>query len=329
MIEPDGPPFLDAATVTRLLPMADAIDALEFALRQGLDPSADPGRTIVPVPAGQILLMPSATPLPPAPPYAGVKLVTVAPGNAERGLPRIQGVYLLLDGQTLVPLAIVDGIALTSLRTPAVSAVAVRHLADAAAHRLVIFGTGPQAWGHVEAIRQIRPIEHVGVVGRRADRVMSFVKRCRAAGLAADPASPGAVAEADIVCCCTTARQPLFDSARLASHATVVAIGSHEPDAREVDEDLVRAATTVVEARSVALREAGDIVQAIQLGARTAASLATLDELVRGTVAVAPDRPRLFKSTGMAWEDLVTASALYQRWLEREGGAAGGLDSPR
>ena len=319
-----GIPFLDAATVTRLLPMADAIDALELALRQDLDPEADPPRTIVPVPAGQILLMPSATPR-----YAGVKLVTVAPGNAERGLPRIQGVYLLLDGQTLAPLAIVDGAALTSLRTPAVSAVAVRHLAVAAAHRLVIFGTGPQAWGHLEAIRQIRPITHVGVVGRRGDQVMSFVNRCRAAGLTADPASPDAVAEADIVCCCTTARQPLFDSARLASRATVVAIGSHEPDAREVDEDLVRAATTVVEARSVALREAGDIVQAIQLGAGTAASLATLDELVRGMVAVAPDRPRLFKSTGMAWEDLVAASALYQRWLERESGAVGGLDPPR
>jgi ornithine cyclodeaminase/alanine dehydrogenase-like protein (mu-crystallin family) len=304
-------PFLHAAAVSRLLPMVDAIDALEVALRHGLDPEADPQRTVVPVAAGQILLMPSATQR-----YAGVKLVTVAPGNAEHGLPRIQGVYVLLDGQTLAPLTLVDGIALTSLRTPAVSAVAVRQLAVADAHRLLIFGTGPQAWGHVEAIRQIRPIEHVGVVGRRADQVMSFVDRCRAADLAADSACPNDVAEADVVCCCTTAREPLFDSARLPSHATVVAIGSHEPDAREVDANLVRAATTVVEARSVALREAGDIVQAIRSGACTAASLATLDELVRGTVAVAPDRPRLFKSTGMAWEDLVIASTLHQRWLE-------------
>jgi ornithine cyclodeaminase len=179
---------------------------------------------------------------------------------------------------------------------------------------MVVFGTGPQAWGHVEAIRHVRPIDHISVVGRRIDAVTSFVQRCRGLGLAADPAAGDAVATADIVCCCTTAREPLFDSALLPDHATVVAVGSHEPDAREVDEHLVARATTVVEARSTALREAGDIVAAIRSGAATATSLATLGELVLGSVAVAPDRPRLFKSTGMAWQDLVTASAAYQRW---------------
>src|SRR5439155_8144117 len=110
---------------------------------------------------------------------------------------------------------------------------------------------------------------------------------------AATAAAAGDVAGADVVCCCTTARVPLFDSDRLAAHATVVAVGTHEPDAREVDERLVRRATTVVEARSVALREAGDIVLA---GPPDPAALATLGELVAGRVAVAPDRPRLFKS---------------------------------
>jgi ornithine cyclodeaminase/alanine dehydrogenase-like protein (mu-crystallin family) len=322
MIDPDacpaGLPFLDAATLRRLLPMADAIDAIEAALREGLDPEADPQRTIVDVAGGQILLMPGATPR-----YAGVKLATVAPGNVDRGLPRIQGVYLLLDGVTLAPLALVDGIALTCLRTPAVSAVAVRRLADAGARRLVVFGTGPQAWGHVEAIRQVRPVEHVGVVGRGPDAVSSFVRRCRAAGLAADPVGPDAVVAADIVCCATTARQPLFDGTSLPDHATVVAVGSHEPDAREVDEHLVARARVVVEARSSALREAGDIIQAIRAGACTAASLCTIDELVRGTVVVAPDRPRLFKSTGMAWQDLIAASTAYQRWLAGDLGPIG------
>ena len=119
--------------------------------------------------------------------------------------------------------------------------------------------------------------------------------------------APDAVARADIVCCCTTARVPLFDSALLPDHATVVAMGTHEPDAREVDAALVRRATTVVEARSAALREAGDVIQAGTV------PLATLDELVRGEVTVVPDRPRLFKSTGMAWEDLVVAAAAYDR----------------
>jgi ornithine cyclodeaminase len=290
------------------LAMADAISALEEALRAGLDPEAGPPRSIVEVDAGQLLFMPAA-----AAGYAGVKLVTVAPGNADRDLPRVQGVYLLLDAATLSPLALLDGAALTSLRTPAVSAVAVHHLSTVDSSRLLVFGTGPQAWGHVEAVRAVRPIEHVDVVGRRAGPVGDLVAHCRDAGVSAEAALPAAVAQADIVCCCTTARVPLFDSALLPDHATVVAVGSHEPDAREVDAVLVLRATTVVEARSVALREAGDIIQAGLDGGAGSVRLATLDELVRGEVSVAPDRPRLFKSTGMAWEDLVVAAAAYER----------------
>ncbi|OLB81680.1 MAG: ornithine cyclodeaminase [Actinobacteria bacterium 13_2_20CM_2_71_6] len=301
-----GPPFLDSAAVHRLLPMHAAIDAIEAALRAGLDPEADPPRSIVDVRAGQILAMPSASAT-----YAGIKVVTVAPGNAERDLPRVQGVYVLFDGETLAPLALLDGIALTSLRTPAVSAVAVKHLAPGDAGRLLVFGTGPQAWGHIEAMLCVRPIDRIDVAGRRTEHTTRFVDRCNAAGLPTDAASPDAVVEADIVCCCTTSREPLFDGRLVGNGATVVAVGSHEPDAREVDASLVQRATVVVEARSVARREAGDIVQA------PGVPLATLDELVRGTVAVPPDRPRLFKSTGMAWEDLVAASAVYEAFRAR------------
>jgi ornithine cyclodeaminase len=120
------------------------------------------------------------------------------------------------------------------------------------------------------------------------------------------------VAAADIVCCCTTAREPLFDGALVADHATVVAIGSHEPDAREVDDALVARATVVVESRSSALREAGDVIAAMRSGALAEDVLVTLGELVRGA-APAPDGPRLFKSTGMAWEDGVVAAALASR----------------
>jgi len=287
---------------TAVLPMADAISALEEALRAGLDPEAGPPRSIVDVSAGQIAFMPAD-----AGRYAGVKLITVAPANAGRDLPRVQGVYVLLDAATLTPVALLDGAALTSLRTPAVSAVAVRLLSTVDSSRLLVFGTGPQAYGHVEAVRAVRPIAHVDVLGRRTGPVEDLVAWCRAAGVSASAAAPSAVAEADIICCCTTAREPLFDSALLPDHATVVAMGSHEPDAREVDAALVRRATTVVEARSSALREAGDIIRAGPV------SVATLDELVRGAVDVAPDRPRLFKSTGMAWEDLVVAAAAYER----------------
>jgi ornithine cyclodeaminase/alanine dehydrogenase-like protein (mu-crystallin family) len=268
-------PFVSAAAVERFGVVA-AADALEAALRAGLDPEADPPRSIVAVGGGELLVMPSAVGS-----HAAVKLVTVG------GEPRVQGVCVVFDASKLAPVALVDGIALTNLRTPAVSALAVRRLAVDEARRLLVFGRGPQAHAHVAAMRAVRPIEHVDMVGRDAEDVASLVRA------------------ADVICCCTTAREPLFDGALVADRATVVAIGSHEPNAREVDDALARRATVVVESRASALREAGDVIAA----ALTAADLVTLAELVGGR-GVDPGRPRLFKSTGMAWEDAVVASAV-------------------
>ena len=279
----------------------DAVDAVERALRDGLDPEAGPARTGVDLPNGQLLLMPSVGAR-----YVGVKLVTV--NTAPDAPARVQGVYALFDAVTLRPLATMDGGALTAVRTPAVSAVAARHLAVPDARHLVVFGAGPQAWGHVLALRTVRAIGTVTVVGRDAGRVADLVARCAAAGLDARPGTPGDVAHADIVACCTTAREPLFDGALPPAHATILAIGSHEPTAREVDEVLVRRATVVVESRATAAREAGDLLIPGALDA-VAGNLA---DLVRGGVAVASDRPRLFKSSGMAWEDLVVAGRAYE-----------------
>jgi ornithine cyclodeaminase len=118
------------------------------------------------------------------------------------------------------------------------------------------------------------------------------------------------VATADVICCCTSAREPLFDGGLVADHATVVAIGSHEPDAREVDDTLVARATVIVESTGSALREAGEVIQAISSGALDPERLVALAELVRGEREPAPGAPRLFKSTGMAWEDAVTVNAI-------------------
>jgi ornithine cyclodeaminase len=278
-------PFVDAAEVGRRLTPARAADALEAALRDGLDPEADPPRSALEVERGQILVMAS-----PAARHPVVKLVSVG------GEPRIQGVCVVFDGATLAPLALIDGIALTNLRTSAVSALAVRHLAAPDARRLVVFGRGPQARAHAAALREVRPLERVDMVGR--DRAQAEVDEL--------------VGAADVVCCCTTAREPLFDGGLVADHAAVVAIGSHEPDARETDDTLVSRATVVVESRGSALREAGDVIQAIDAGATTAEGLVTLAELVRGERAPAAGRPRLFKSTGMSWEDAVVAAELTE-----------------
>jgi ornithine cyclodeaminase/alanine dehydrogenase-like protein (mu-crystallin family) len=274
-------PFIAAADVERRLSVTQAADALEAALLAGLDPEADPPRSLVEVDGGQLLLMPSAAGGPPV-----VKLVTIG------GEPRIQGVCVIFDSATLAPAAVVDGIAVTNVRTAAVSALAVRHLAVEDARRLVAFGRGPQAHAHVAALRAIRPIERVDMLGRDRDGADELV------------------AAADIVCCCTTAREPVFDGALVADHAVVVAIGSHEPDARETDDALASRATIVVESRTSALREAGDVILAVESGATAADRLVTLAELVRGEARPAADRPRLFKSTGMSWEDAVVAGAL-------------------
>jgi ornithine cyclodeaminase/alanine dehydrogenase-like protein (mu-crystallin family) len=270
-------PFLDASGLS----FAAAADALEAALVAGLDAEADPPRAALAVAGGELLVMPSGAARHPA-----VKLVTVG------GEPRVQGVCVVFDGDTLAPRALIDGIALTNLRTAAVSALALRHLAVPQARRALIFGRGPQAHAHAAALREVRPIVHVDMVGRDHGDVAELV------------------AAADVICCCTTAREPLFDGARLADHAAVVAIGSHEPEARETDDALARRATIVVESRTSALREAGDVIAAVAAGATSADRLVTLGELVRGEAAPDPGRPRLFKSTGMAWEDAVVASAL-------------------
>jgi ornithine cyclodeaminase len=301
-------PLIDAGDVARLLTPADAVAVLSDALLAGLDPEDDVPRASVPAGAGELLVMPSQWA-----DAVGVKLATIAPHNPDRGLPRIQGLYVLFDAGTLRPRALIDGIALTSLRTAAVSALAVSSLAGEEARRLVVFGSGPQAWSHVQALRAVRPIDHVQVVARHEGRLAAFVERCRAAGLATEAGDPSAVERADVVCCATTAREPLFDGASVMAGATVVAVGSHEPEARELDERLMARSLIVVEARSSAIREAGEVIQAIKAGVCDANSLRTIDELVRGEVEPGGDRPRVFKSTGMAWEDAVVAAELARR----------------
>lgn len=296
-------PYLDAEALAAALPMAAAIDALEQALRGGLDTTADPPRSTVTADAGQLLLMPSVAAGP-----IGVKLVSVSPGNAERGLPRIQGVFVLFDPATLAPVALIDGIALTSLRTPAVSALAVRHLTAAEAGSLVVFGSGPQAEGHVAAMRAIRPIEEVVIVGRDQASAQALADRCRYGGQAARCGSVSDVADADIVVCATTSREPLFAGDLVRAGACVVAVGSHEPSARELDTSFVRRSLIVVEDVATALREAGDLV----LAGLAPEDLCTLTDLVAGRVSTRDGRPSLVKTVGMAWEDAVVAAAAVQ-----------------
>jgi ornithine cyclodeaminase/alanine dehydrogenase-like protein (mu-crystallin family) len=255
---------------------------------------------------------------------AGVKVLSIAPGNPRSGLPRIQGLYILLDAGTLSPWLLVDGIALTAVRTPALSALAALHLASPRASRLVVFGTGPQARGHVEALGGVRALDAVVVVGRNRSHTDDFVAGLVSAGFPAVAGTPDAVADADLVVCATTSAQPVFDGRRLAADACVLAVGSHEPSVRELDEVVFdRAARVVVEDRDTALREAGDVVAAIAAGTCAPDDLVPLGEMLE--LAPSPGIS-VFKSVGMAWQDLAVAAAAGRRYRATDpaGDVAGG-----
>jgi ornithine cyclodeaminase/alanine dehydrogenase-like protein (mu-crystallin family) len=297
--------ILDAAAVEAALPWPVAVAALEEAFRTE-DPGAVPPRSHLDVPGGELLLMPAHGAV-----GVGVKLVTLAPGNPGRGLPFIHGAYVLFSPGSLVPEALLDGTALTTIRTAAVSALATDRLAPPDASRLVVFGAGAQARSHALAMAAVRPIESVRIVGRDRGRAAALVDDLRAAGLDATVAGPEAVADADLVCTCTTSRTPVFDGAALAPDAHVNAIGAYRADLRELDDaTLTRADLVAVETRASALEEAGDVVQAAAAGVLAPTDLVELRDVVRGTARRgAGDGITVFKSVGLALEDLAVARA--------------------
>ena len=298
-------PLIDADELARLLPMPAAIDALERAFADPVLPEA-PQRTRVEVPGGELLLMPAA-----GRPGVGVKLVTLNPSNPERGLPFVQGAYVLFDPGTLSPEAVIDGTALTNLRTAAVSGLATRHLARPDASRLVLFGAGATANAHLDAMLTVRPFRSVRVVSRSDGPAIALAERARAAGLDAAAAGPEAVAEADVVCTCTTSEAPVFDGALLPAGAHVNAIGAYRPDMRELDDETVARARVVVETREAAMAEAGDLLIPLRSGRIGRDHIvADLGEVVRGaTVRRGPEDVTVFKSVGIAPEDLFVARA--------------------
>ena len=308
------PRWVDAAAVRRIVSPDRARRLIRCAaFADGLDPASDPARMVAGVADGQLLVMPATKGR-----VAGVKVVSVAPGNPARGLERIQALYILLDADTLTPSVLIDGTAVTSLRTPAVSAVAMDALAPAEVGSAVIFGSGPQALGHAEALLAIRQTSSVTVVGRRGDPARATAQRI--SGLATthrlstrgitvdDPQVEAAVREAQVVVTATSAATPVLDDDWVADGACVVAIGSHEPHRRELGSGLLGRSLVVVEDIGTAHREAGDVILAAAQGALDWADVRTLADLVLGRVERA-ERPA-------------------QRLQERRHGLAGPSSSP-
>ncbi|MGO1560569.1 MAG: ornithine cyclodeaminase family protein [Actinomycetaceae bacterium] len=304
--------YLDAAAVRAALTPAAAVEAIAGALTEGFDPAGDIARVGPTTSHGQFLLMPSEVGA-----HAGVKVATVAPGNAGRGLPRIQATYLLYDAETLSLTAVLDGTALTALRTPAVAVAAARSALtriDRPA-QVVIVGAGPQAVWHADTLRAVLGHEPAAVsfVVRRPERAGADVRGRGVVLTAGGTEASQALGSADVVVCATSARTPLFPADAVGPEAVVIAIGSHEPDARELDPALLAGATVIVEDRASALREAGDVVLAIRDGAIGERELVAMADAVRDPASVPGGRRTVVKTVGMSWQDLVIAEAVHAR----------------
>ncbi|WP_104063649.1 ornithine cyclodeaminase family protein [Arthrobacter sp. 4R501] len=309
--------FIPQAEVRSLLGPAQATAAIMDALVTGLDPAADSARGIVPLTEGQFLIMPAE-----AAGYAGVKVATVAPNNPSQDLPRIQALYLIFDAQTLTPQAVLDGTALTTLRTPAVSIAGILPVLTQRSTplRLAVFGAGQQGVGHVDTLTEVmegrREIENVTYIVRNPDRVSLPPSAAGEVVALGSSAAAEAVAAADVIVCATSASEPLFDSSLVRTDVIVVAVGSHEPHVREVDAALCGRAQVIVEDVPTALRESGDVIMAIAEGTLTAEDLIPMKDVANGVVRLDPHRPVLFKSSGMSWEDLVIAKAVVQAYTK-------------
>jgi len=289
------------------LSITAAIDALETAFLHE-DPSlASPMRTTMATAAGTLLTMPAAGDA-----GVGVKLVTLSEFNPQNGLPFVQATYVLFDANTQRPEAVIDGTELTAVRTAAVSGLATRFLARIDAARLVIFGAGVQATSHLEAMCAVRPVTQVVVVSRRTEPAEVLAAKARALGVTARVGLAEDVATADLVCTCTTSSVSVFRGEELPAGVHVNAVGASLPDRRELDTEAIRRAKVVVETRREALAEAGELLIPIGEGAIDASHIrADLTDLARGAVVrTDPADITVFKSVGMAFEDLVVARAV-------------------
>jgi len=310
--------FITAEEITDSFSFLSAVNAIQEALLGGLDPAGDLPRSILPIEKGELLLMPSTSAE-----GSGIKVLTIAPNNPSLNEPRIQGLYLLFDTENLAISSILDGAALTTYRTPAISLAAVRKALELSRDEIsvVVFGSGPQAISHIQTLAALdAKVSSVIFFVRDVEKAQKRIPDVAQMGLTSDCAIHilGAdsheviehLQQADLVIAATTSRTPLFDSTLLKQSVIVIAVGSHEPDVREIDSKLVARAQVVVETRASALREAGDVIMAIEDGSITAQSLHELADVVCGRTTLNREQPIFFKSSGMSWEDLVIARAI-------------------
>jgi ornithine cyclodeaminase/alanine dehydrogenase-like protein (mu-crystallin family) len=313
--------FLDEEQVRKHLPMAELIPTMEKALRDfSAGNVTQPVRQVIAVdpPGGFYGMMPALTPE-----GLGQKIVTFYPPNAERGIPTHMAIILLNDPQTGAPLAMMDGRLITEMRTAAVSAAATKLLASPDAKILAILGSGVQARSHVEALRLVRQFEEIRVWSPNKSHAESFAEEIGAKAMSTEEA----VRDADVIVTVTSSKVPVLRGAWLKPGCHVNAVGACRPDWRELDDDAMRN-VLFVDSREAAMKESGDVILSgvkiyAELGEAFAGS--PQDESVRPADKVDPPSPgsgaagnranetTIFKSLGMAVEDIAAALLVYRR----------------
>ncbi len=281
------------------LRMSDLIPAMEKALTDFSEGKVtQPVRSVIKVdpPGGFLGLMPALTP-----DGLGLKAVTFYPFNAEREIPTHMATIFLVDPETGTPLAIMDGRLITEMRTAAVSAAATKLLAAPDAKILAILGSGVQAHSHAEALRLVRQFEEIRVWSPTRDHAEQFAKKIGARSVSAEEA----VCAADVVVAATNSKTPVLHGAWLKAGCHVNAVGACRPDWRELDNAAI-SNVVFVDSREGATKESGDVILS---GAKI---YAELGEALAGRVPTRANETTIFKSLGMAVEDIAAAMLVYR-----------------
>jgi thiomorpholine-carboxylate dehydrogenase len=245
---------------------------------------------------GFLGLMPALTP-----DGLGLKAVTFYPSNAERGIPTHMATIFLVDPQTGTPLAIMDGRLITEMRTAAVSAAATKLLASPDAKVLAILGSGVQARSHVDALRLVRSFEEIRIWSPTLENAQRFAKEIGGAAMSAEEA----VRDADVIVTVTSSKEPVLRGAWLKPGCHVNAVGACRPDWRELDDEAMLN-TVFVDSREGALKESGDVILS------RAKIHAELGEALASDVPSRATETTIFKSLGMAVEDIAAAMLVYR-----------------
>jgi alanine dehydrogenase len=320
--------WLSEEAVRSVLPMAELIEAIESAaIAFSAGGVNQPVRTVLETPGGFFASMPAflGSAFLGSTSAMGAKLVTVFHGNAAKGLPTHLATIVLLDPSTGGLLAVMDGRFITEARTGAASAVAARHLALKDSSVLAIIGSGVQARSHLEALSLVRTFSEIRCWSPTAANARKFAAESGNPTVHVSESAEAATRGADVIVLVTASSTPVIQDAWVKPGACVISVGACRPTQREMDPALVTRGRLVVDTRAAALKESGDVVQGIREG------LFGEDHIVAelGEVAAnpklgrtAPDQVTIFKSLGMAVEDVAAAELAYQRARKMSKGAS-------